>query len=198
MPGMTDTDYPGSNADPEDVIALADEYGAAATTLFENNGRKGDHLSRAPARLCAIQAIELYLNAYLRCQGEKPETVRGYFHDLAERADHKSIEKLRLKKRTSLHLSELTKRREYLVARYAPELASTQTEINRVRATLVEVANKVKTQMNLNSCVTGPEEVYNLPETRSQNSPRSLVRGNGMSGTGTSRNVHNGSQPSLT
>jgi len=39
---------------------------------------------------------------------------------------------------------------------------------------------------------------YFFPDTRSQNSPRSLVRGNGSAGTGLSRNAHSGSQPSLT
>ena len=52
---------------------------------------------------------------------------------------------LRLRKKTGRHLVEMTARREYLISRYAPELTSQHTELNRLRATLTEVQTKVLT-----------------------------------------------------
>ncbi|WP_212524455.1 hypothetical protein [Actibacterium sp. MT2.3-13A] len=126
-----------------DIIALADEYRAAAGLLFQR-ARVGEPLSRAPARLCSIHAIELYLNAFLRHEGETPEKIRSYLHDLSERADPEVVGKLRLRKRTVSHLVGMSEKREYLIARYGPELASTHSEINRLLATLDEIASKVK------------------------------------------------------
>lgn len=133
--------YPGANASAADVIALADVYRAAALLLFEQ-GPRGKRLSRAPFRLCAIQAIELYLNAELLAQGMAPEQVRGHLHNLTVRMRHATENGLVLRVRTAQHLEKLTEDREYLVTRYGPELAANCSEPTRLMATLEEVARK--------------------------------------------------------
>jgi hypothetical protein len=60
--------YPGSNASAREILNLADAYRAAALSLFAT-GSRGRSPAAAPARLCAVHAIELYLNAYLRHAG---------------------------------------------------------------------------------------------------------------------------------
>lgn len=137
------TTYPGSSASAEEIILLAREYQSAAPILLEC-ARKGKPLSRAPARLCAIHAIELYLNAFLRNLGNTPEEIRSWRHDLAERAKLAREHGLRLRKKTAEHLVKLSEDREYLVSRYGPELASTLSQMNRLMATLDEVAKKVQ------------------------------------------------------
>ena len=137
------TTYPGSSASVEEIVHLAREYQMAARTLLLN-ARRGKPLSRAPARLCAIHAIELYLNAFLLSLGDTPEKIRSRRHDLAERARLALDNGLQLRKKTAEHLIRLSQDREYLVSRYGPELASTLSEVNRLIATLEEVAKKVQ------------------------------------------------------
>ena len=130
--------YPGSNAEPEDILDLAEAYYEAAISLLEV-GKKVDKLRYAPARLCSIHAIELFLNAFLRHGGAAPELVRSRLHNLA---DDSFVKALRLRQKTALHLDEMTKRREYLISRYAPEAVSQHTELNRLRASLEEIRKK--------------------------------------------------------
>lgn len=130
--------YPGNAAKPRELLGLAEAYFEAANSLFEN-ARKGDAVTYAPARLCAIHATELFLNAFLRAHGKSAGDVRARLHNLA---DVKFVETLNLRKKTAEHLSEMTHRREYLISRYAPELVSQHTELNRLQATLNEVRKK--------------------------------------------------------
>lgn len=78
--------YPGEGATAEDVFLLAEEYRKAAGVLLEL-GRRGEPLSRAPYRLNAIHAIELYLNAQLLIANIAPAQVRSLQHDLAVRLE---------------------------------------------------------------------------------------------------------------
>jgi hypothetical protein len=133
--------YPGSDARPDEILDLAAAYAEAAKALFDT-AEKGGALSYAPARLCAIHAIELFLNAFLRSRGERPERIRGRLHNLA---NENFCNALRLRKKTAKHLIDMTDRREYLISRYAPELTSQHTELNRLQATLNEISTKVCT-----------------------------------------------------
>jgi len=137
------TAYPGSSASAEEIVYLATEYHQAALTLLQN-ARKGKPLSRAPSRLCAIHAIELYLNAFLLCLGDTPGQIRSRQHNLAERTTLAVDRGLRLRKKTAGHLVKMSEDREYLVSRYGPEMASPLSEINRLIATLEEVGKKVR------------------------------------------------------
>jgi len=110
-------------------------------------GRRGDPLSRAPGRLSAIHAIELYLNALLLFRGQETSRIRGLQHDLAARTEMAIANGLQLRKRTAEHLSAMAGNREYLVTRYGPEMTATISQINRLTATLDEVANKVSAMM---------------------------------------------------
>ena len=110
-------------------------------------GRRGDPLSRAPCRLSAIHAIELYLNALLLFRGQETSRIRGLQHDLAARTEMAIANGLQLRKRTAEHLSAMAGNREYLVTRYGPEMTATISQINRLTATLDEVANKVSAMM---------------------------------------------------
>src|SRR3546814_6162935 len=115
--------YPGSCASAEEIVHLATEYHHAAHTLRQN-ARKGKPLSRAPSRLCAIHAIELYLNAFLLCLGDTPGQFRSRQHNLAERTTLAVDRGLRLRKKTAGHLVKMSEDREYLVSRYGPEMAT--------------------------------------------------------------------------
>ncbi len=133
--------YPGEAATPAELVRLANEYHAAAKTLREN-GRRRDPLSRAPYRLNAIHAIELYLNAFLLKAGHPAKVVRGHHHDLAARTNLVLEAGLQLRSRTAAHLLLLSETREYLVSRYDPAISSA-SQINRLEATLDEIAKKV-------------------------------------------------------
>ncbi|MFD1983334.1 hypothetical protein ACFSOZ_11715 [Mesorhizobium newzealandense] len=139
---MTEGKYPGELASPEQIHELAEEYRKAATELLKL-GRSGKPLTRAPLRLCAIHAIELYLTALLLHRGHNPNQIRKMQHDLAARSAHTVEAGLRLRAKTAKHLQSLSQNREYLITRYGPELATTVSQINRLTATLEEVAAKV-------------------------------------------------------
>lgn len=139
---MTDA-YPGSNASLAEIIALADEYADAARRLMTPGG-EGLARVKAPGRLCAVHAIELYLNAFLLTHGETRQAVRSRFHDLGNRAAAAESHGLVLRRLTKAHLTKLTIDREYLVTRYGPELAGALSERTRLLATLNEVAKKVR------------------------------------------------------
>ena len=137
-----DQPYPGDSATAEQILRLARHYHAAAQ-LLEQLGQPRDPASRAPSRLSAIHAIELYLNALLLHRGHKPSGIRGLKHDLAARTELVMDAGLRLRLRTAVHLREMMERREYLVARYGPEQSATISQLNRLSATLEEVGRKV-------------------------------------------------------
>ena len=138
--------YPGESATPEQILKLAEEYRKAAHLLLQL-GRRGDPLSRAPYRLSAIHAIELYLNALLLFMGQETSRIRGLQHNLAARSEVAIANGLQLRKRTAAHLSAMVGNREYLVTRYGPEMTATTSQINRLTATLEEVATKVIAKM---------------------------------------------------
>jgi hypothetical protein len=124
------------------VLELADEYRRAAENLM-TTGRKGKPLSRAPYRLAAIHAIELYLNAFLMTCGKSSSTLRGLHHDLRRRREYAREAGLSLKRKTAEHLDAVSDAREYLVMRYGPEMSGKVSHLNRMGATLNEVAKKV-------------------------------------------------------
>ena len=109
--------YPGDAATPSAVLALANEYRIAAELIVQN-GRRKEPRSRAPFRMVAIHAIELYLNALLLHSGLDTKAIRGLHHNLAARADVAAAAKLSLRKRTMSHLQTLSVTREYLTTRY--------------------------------------------------------------------------------
>ena len=141
--------YPGTNACAAEIFALAAEYHEAAEALILK-GRPRQPISRAPARLCAIHAIELYLNAFLLAAGDPPERVRAHFHNLADRANSAVGRGLILRKLTVAHLVRMTEDREYLISRYGPEMSGTLSESNRLMATLNEIAKKVGMKLPTN------------------------------------------------
>lgn len=138
--------YPGSEATVEQFIGLADEYLAAANSLLSQVSRKRSS-SSAPARLCAIHAVEMYLTAFLVFHGSDHRQVRGFQHDLAQRAAMATEKGLRLRVKTQAHLLKIHDRREYLVVRYGPEQAGGLSELNRTFATLNEISTKVRTAL---------------------------------------------------
>lgn len=142
VPAESPKPYPGEIATPGEIRLLADEYRKAAH-LLQQLGRAGEPLSRAPFRLSAIHAIELYLNALLLHRGYAPSEIRRMQHDLAERTGLAIANGLRLRSRTAAHLNALAQNREYLVTRYGPESSGTASQINRLEATLEEVLKKV-------------------------------------------------------
>ena len=139
--------YPGEDATALQVLMLAEEYRRAAETLLPT-GRRRKPLSRAPYRLVAIQAIELYLNALMLSRGLASAKVRGLQHNMAARADFASRDRLGLRQATISHLKTLSQSREYLISRYGAEMTGSLSELNRLAATLTEVAEKVARTVN--------------------------------------------------
>jgi hypothetical protein len=134
--------YPGEDATAPQVLMLADEYRKAAETLLPT-GKRGKPLSRAPYRLVAIQAIELYLNALMLSRGQPSKKVRGLHHDMEARASFADKSGLNLRKGTIQHLIQMSKSREYVMSRYGAELTHPGSPLNRIAATLREVSEKV-------------------------------------------------------
>lgn len=112
-------------------------------------GRKGEPLSRAPFRFTAIHAIELYLNAFLLQRGEDAAVVRGLQHNLTAKTDLAVQKGLVLRRRTVTHLHSMAANREYLAMRFGPETITTALQVNRLSATLDEVAAKVSNAIQI-------------------------------------------------
>jgi hypothetical protein len=133
--------YPGEAATAQQVVQLANEYRRSADALRQT-GRRRQPISLAPYRFVALHAIELYLNAALLAAGHPSAKLRAMQHDLASRTQFAPIAKLNLRTRTLKHLQTLSEAREYLVTRYDPAM-SAASQLNRLAATLNEVAEKV-------------------------------------------------------
>ena len=134
--------YPGESATSEELFQLAEEYNRASHALLAIR-RSGQPLSRAPFHLTALHAIELNLNALLLFEGMQAQHLRALHHDLSARVEHELAASLALKGRTVAHLSDASKKREYLVSRYGTDQMKTMSEINRLKATLEEIRIKV-------------------------------------------------------
>ncbi len=134
--------YPGELAQPTELVRLAHSYRDAASALAVT-GRRGDHFSRAPFRLIAIHAIELYLNAWLLQCGHAPTRVRSFQHNLGARADLAMSSGLVLRRGTSKHLRDISDSREYLVTRYDTLMGPSLSQLTRLTATLADVSVKV-------------------------------------------------------
>ena len=150
--------YPGELASSIEIFALAEEYKKAAHAL-QALGVRGKPLTRAPMRLAAIHAIELYLNALLLNQGYDPAEVRGLQHNLQRRTELAVFCGLKLRVKTMDHIKTMGRTREYLIMRYGPELASTASQINRLQATLEEVSTKVSGLLETKAAATSHNEL---------------------------------------
>lgn len=135
--------YPGDEATPLQMVQLAAEHRRAAELLLAAGRRKAP-LSFSPYRFVAIHAVELYLNAFLQAKGHAPKDVRGMQHNLAARTARVVEAGLKLRPKTRAHLETMTGSRENLIARYGPEQIATASELNRVGATLNEIATEVE------------------------------------------------------
>jgi hypothetical protein len=134
--------YPGNSTTAKQLLGLAVAYHEAAKVLLPS-GKQGDQLSRAPWRLIAIHAVELYLNALLLHFGQASTEIRNLQHNVAARTELAIAKGLTLRKRTVSHLETLSTNREYLTVRYSPDVPATISQINRLNATLEELAEKV-------------------------------------------------------
>lgn len=142
--------HPGNDASAGDILELANSYRDAASLLMEQARRRTRRSPAhwAPARLCALHAIELYLNAFLRSSGLHAREVRKILgcHDLSKlRADPDAglLDALNLRGKTVMHLERIAITREYLCVRYAPDKLDGLAELNRLQATLKELSDKI-------------------------------------------------------
>lgn len=141
---VVDPPYPGSTATAREVLDLAKVYQATALTLFDASTGRGMEAAR-PAHLCALQAIELALNAWRRHMGEPFGAIRSRGHDLSCPIPAAA---LGLRHATTAHLVALTGRREYLRVRYDPTLSEGWSHRTRITATMNEVVSKVSLRFN--------------------------------------------------
>ncbi len=140
MPNTRDA-APGPDASADELLLFAQSYHAAASTLMAS--KETFPLAAAPARYCALHAIELYLDAFLRIAGEPAGRLRLHGHDLRIRAALAIARGLKMRRKTALHLVRLSADRAYQVARYGPQRPEPKSETNRMAATLDEIACKV-------------------------------------------------------
>ena len=79
-------------------------------------------------------------------------------HSFAKRTERAVASGLALRKRTEAHLTAIEGSREYLVTRYGPEMSGTDSQINRLTASLEEVAAKATEIVTRrgSTAVTGP------------------------------------------
>lgn len=147
--------YLGAQTTPQQALALAEAYYAAAHALIKL-GQRGKPASRAPCRLCAIHAIELYLTALLLHHGTSAADIRSLQHSLAKRIDLALESGIKLRAETLKHLRTLDEKREYLVTRYAHDELNELTPLNRLTSTLDEVAKKVPLLIKLAAAKTNP------------------------------------------
>ena len=105
--------------------------------------RKREPISLAPCRFVALHAVELYLNAFFSMKGADHKAVRALQHNAAKRAELATKAGLVLRKGTLSHPMDASSR-EYLVTRYSPELPATLPQLNRLMASLNDVATKVR------------------------------------------------------
>ena len=134
--------YPAELATAQETLNLANNYRRAAQSLQRPGEERPTHL-RAPYRLVAIHAVELYLNALLSFRGVAAPQIRGFQHNLADRAKLVGDHGVLLRAATLEHLQMLTQSREYRRARYDGEKRVKLSELDRSEATLKEVADKV-------------------------------------------------------
>ena len=132
--------YPGSVTRPGDLLVLARHYHGAAEVLLAAQQGSGA-VAQLPGRFCALHALELYLNAFRSLKGEANESIRASHHDLSDPA---LSDALNLRDKTRAHLTALSKEREYLKARYAPDMVCDLSHPSRVVATLNEMRKKVE------------------------------------------------------
>ncbi len=126
-------------------LGLAQEYDAAANFLKERF-RKQSPVSRAPACLAALYAVECYLDAYLMTRGLQPVVVKGLGHSLTQRNILSAAADLNLSKRTQQHLCALDTSREELIAGTDDNCFAALSEVNKLFGTLAEVAEKANAQ----------------------------------------------------
>lgn len=140
---MPDCCPPPADADSSAaILALAEAYRAAALQLVAAAAPKRP-LALAPIRLTALHAIELYINAFLLERGLAAAALRRLQHDFAARAALATAHGLVLRRRTAAHLDFVASRHEYVAARYAPGRMPELSQLNRLTATLEEIARKV-------------------------------------------------------
>ena len=129
---MTPTPHPGDTVTAISMYQKALEFHQAFDTLT------GD-----AARLLALQAIEGYLIAYVRYHGMKNEDVRCLNHDLVQLVDKAGSCGLILRNRTHVHLSKISRTREYLFVRYGMSKHEDKSQPTALQSTLSELMQKV-------------------------------------------------------
>ena len=136
--------YPGSLANSKQILQLSSKYKTAAELLHIT-----EHKGNPPWRFLAIHSIELYLNALLLHSGYDSTRIRQLNHNLAGHSELAIGQGLKLKKRTAEHLIAISENREYLISRYEPDAPDDISQINRLTATLNEVAEKVTKMLEM-------------------------------------------------
>ena len=143
--------YPGDDASALDRLELAHAYHRAALALFAAPRKSAE--DQAPARLCALHAIELYVAAFLSYQGTSAVQIRARNHNVY---DATMCAKLELKPKAAQHLEAIGDRREYLMARYDARGTGDQSQINRLKARLIELTEKVRKHIADDIAKSGP------------------------------------------
>jgi hypothetical protein len=129
---MTPTTHPGETVTAQSIYQKALEFHQASDTLT------GD-----AARLLALQTIEGYLIGYVRYNGMQNDDVRCLNHDLVQLVDKAGSCGLILRNRTHVHLSKISRTREYFFVRYGTSPHEDTSQPAALQSTLSELMQKV-------------------------------------------------------
>lgn len=108
---------------------------------FSNRDIDGRPFWSSPRRGCPRCVNGLDGKIAVSQKNARPVQVPAMRHDLSRRTTAAAAG-LRLRKRTAAHLVQLSEQREYLISRYAPDLVTSASQVNRLSATLDEIAKK--------------------------------------------------------
>ena len=128
---MTPTTHPGETVTAQSIYQKALEFHQASDTLT------GD-----AARLLALQRIERYLIGYVRYNGMQNDDVRCLNHDLGQLVDKAGSCGLILRNRTHVHLSKISRTREYFFVRYGTSPHEDTSQPTALQSTLRALMQK--------------------------------------------------------
>lgn len=132
--------YPGSDAEPAELLDLARAFRAAAARTRPGRGQDSKML-REPFDLLCLHAIELAMDAALRSSDFDQPTIRAMGHNLSTRARALGTRGLVWKRNTIGNIDTMSRDRYTLKCRYAPA-ESERVALSRVEATADEALEK--------------------------------------------------------
>ncbi len=135
-----------AGATPYGIFCLADEYLMAAKSI-PSDGRSS---TKAPARLLAFHAGELFLKTYLRFHGEAVSQLRSYGHNLGEMHEAAKSYGLDLSNKVLQQLEKSVRGNDYVRIRYLVHKADGDMHLETVLAMTEGLRECVRLALHMN------------------------------------------------